>query len=66
MGYQSSAPSIIVILANMICALSTKRENVRSNLVAAKLSLSAAEIEAISGLDRNHRVANPDFAPNWD
>lgn len=45
---------------------STKRENVRSNLAAAKLRLSTAEIEAISGLDRNHRVANPDFAPNWD
>lgn len=45
---------------------STKREHVRSNLAAAKLMLSAAEIEAISGLDRNHRVANPDFAPHWD
>lgn len=45
---------------------STKREHVRSNLAAAKLMLSAAEIEAISGLDRNYRVANPDFAPHWD
>ncbi|MCL1091406.1 2,5-didehydrogluconate reductase DkgB [Shewanella profunda] len=45
---------------------STKRENVRSNLAAVNLVLSAAEIEAINGLDRNHRVANPDFAPQWD
>lgn len=45
---------------------STKREHARSNLAAAKLMLSVAEIEAITGLDRNHRMANPDFAPNWD
>lgn len=45
---------------------STKREHVRSNLAAVKLVLSAAEVEAISGLNRNHRVANPDFAPHWD
>ena len=45
---------------------STKRDNVRANIAAANLQLSVAEINAISALDRNHRVANPDFAPDWD
>ncbi|QYK08684.1 2,5-didehydrogluconate reductase DkgB [Shewanella mangrovisoli] len=45
---------------------STKRDNVRSNLTAASINLTPAEIEQINQLDRNHRVANPDFAPHWD
>ncbi|MEC7378305.1 MAG: 2,5-didehydrogluconate reductase DkgB, partial [Pseudomonadota bacterium] len=28
--------------------------------------LSDDEIKAIDALDRNGRIANPDFAPAWD
>lgn len=45
---------------------STRRANLESNLLAQKIVLSAADMEAIAALDRNERLANPDFAPHWD
>ena len=45
---------------------STKRANLESNLLAQKIVLSAAEMDAIAALERNERLANPDFAPHWD
>lgn len=45
---------------------STRRENLAGNLAATGLRLSAAEMAAIAALDRGERVANPDFAPDWD
>ena len=45
---------------------STKRENLQSNLAAAKITLSDAEMSAIAGLDNGERIANPGFAPKWD
>jgi 2,5-diketo-D-gluconate reductase B len=36
------------------------------NLAAAKLKLSEADLAAISGLPKNRRFVNPDFAPAWD
>ncbi len=45
---------------------STKRDNLASNLAARELRLTAADMAAIAGLDRNERLANPDFAPHWD
>lgn len=45
---------------------STRRENLASNQLALDLSLSEAEMAAIATLDRGERLANPDFAPNWD
>ncbi|THF64672.1 2,5-didehydrogluconate reductase DkgB [Pseudothauera nasutitermitis] len=45
---------------------STKRENLASNLAAAGLQLSEAEMAEITALDRGERVVNPDFAPAWD
>lgn len=45
---------------------STKREHQASNLAAAKLRLTREECDAIAALDRNERIANPDFAPRWD
>ncbi|MBY5970230.1 2,5-didehydrogluconate reductase DkgB [Halomonas denitrificans] len=45
---------------------STKEKNLKSNLEALKLELSAEEMDAIAKLDRGERVANPDFAPKWD
>lgn len=45
---------------------STKREHLASNLAAFDLTLSEEELEAIAGLDRGERIADPDFAPDWD
>ncbi|ANQ86793.1 2,5-diketo-D-gluconate reductase B [Azoarcus olearius] len=45
---------------------STRRENLASNLAAARLHLSAAERAEIAACDRCERMANPDFAPRWD
>ncbi|MDH4555352.1 2,5-didehydrogluconate reductase DkgB [Pseudomonas sp. BN417] len=45
---------------------STRRENLASNQLALDLTLNDAEMAAIAGLDRGERLANPDFAPNWD
>ncbi|MBP0600825.1 2,5-didehydrogluconate reductase DkgB [Herbaspirillum sp. LeCh32-8] len=45
---------------------STKRANLAANLDAVKITLSAAEMQAIAQLDRGERLANPDFSPKWD
>lgn len=45
---------------------STKRENLQSNLLAANITLSDAELNAIAGLERGERIANPGIAPVWD
>ncbi len=45
---------------------STRSEHQKANLDALKIKLSNEEIEAIDALDRNDRIANPDFAPAWD
>ncbi|BAN46230.1 2,5-didehydrogluconate reductase DkgB [Metapseudomonas resinovorans] len=45
---------------------STRRENLASNQRASDLVLSEAEMAAIATLERGERLANPDFAPQWD
>ncbi|WP_261836386.1 2,5-didehydrogluconate reductase DkgB [Vibrio ishigakensis] len=45
---------------------STKQKNIESNLKADSVTLSQSDLEEIATLDRNHRLANPDFAPEWD
>ncbi|MCO7231706.1 MULTISPECIES: 2,5-didehydrogluconate reductase DkgB [unclassified Cobetia] len=45
---------------------STKAKNIRSNQAAFDLTLSDEEMQAIAALDRGERIADPDFAPDWD
>jgi 2,5-diketo-D-gluconate reductase B len=46
---------------------STKREHLRSNLLAQDLTLTADELSAIAQLERNGREVNPpQLAPIWD
>ncbi|SHI22560.1 2,5-didehydrogluconate reductase DkgB [Pollutimonas bauzanensis] len=45
---------------------STRRENLQGNLAARALHLPDEDMAAIATLDRNERLANPDFAPAWD
>ncbi|MFC4257865.1 2,5-didehydrogluconate reductase DkgB [Marinobacter lacisalsi] len=45
---------------------STRPKHQTQNLDALKIRLTDDEIRTIDALDRNERIANPDFAPNWD
>jgi 2,5-diketo-D-gluconate reductase B len=45
---------------------STKRANLAQNLAAIDLKLTRDNMTQLAGLDRNERLANPDFAPDWD
>lgn len=60
--------AIAWVLSRQIAAIpsSTRPEHQKANLDALRTKLSGSEIKAIDGLDRNERIANPDFAPAWD
>lgn len=45
---------------------STRPEHQKSNLEALNIELSVDEVDAIDKLNRNERIASPDFAPDWD
>ncbi|PSW20726.1 2,5-didehydrogluconate reductase DkgB [Photobacterium sanctipauli] len=45
---------------------STKQANIESNMKSDAVALNSDEMALIAELDRNHRKANPDFAPEWD
>ncbi|RJG07377.1 2,5-didehydrogluconate reductase DkgB [Noviherbaspirillum cavernae] len=45
---------------------STQRANLASNLAAQNIHLPETDMAAIHSLDRNERIASPDFAPVWD
>ncbi|MDQ0139628.1 2,5-didehydrogluconate reductase DkgB [Cupriavidus necator] len=45
---------------------STRRDHLAGNLAAAALRLTDQDMAAIAALDRGERLANPDFAPQWD
>jgi 2,5-diketo-D-gluconate reductase B len=45
---------------------STRRANLESNRAALDVHLTDADMAAFHSLDRSERIANPDFAPEWD
>ncbi|SHF43510.1 2,5-diketo-D-gluconate reductase B [Modicisalibacter ilicicola DSM 19980] len=45
---------------------STRPEHQKANLEALKITLSEDEMARIDKLDVGERIANPDFAPDWD
>ncbi|WP_111497530.1 MULTISPECIES: 2,5-didehydrogluconate reductase DkgB [Marinobacter] len=45
---------------------STRPDHQKSNLGALDIELSIDEIDAIDKLNRDERIANPEFAPDWD
>lgn len=45
---------------------STRPSHQKENLAALDIELTIDEIDAIDHLNRNERVANPSFAPEWD
>jgi 2,5-diketo-D-gluconate reductase B len=60
--------SLAWILQQGMCTIpsSTKRENLASNLQAVEVELSEEDMQAIATLDRDERIANPGFSPDWD
>ena len=53
-------------LGYVVIPSSPRREHQEDNLRAAQLQLSQEDVAAISALERNERIADPDFAPTWD
>ncbi|NHI00230.1 2,5-didehydrogluconate reductase DkgB [Oceanimonas sp. MB9] len=45
---------------------STKRVNLETNLNALRLELNDDDMADIASLEQGERIANPDFAPQWD
>lgn len=45
---------------------STKKANIESNIAADKVTLDGEDLAQIQTLNRNYRLANPGFAPQWD
>ncbi|QUJ69873.1 hypothetical protein KDD30_17015 (plasmid) [Photobacterium sp. GJ3] len=45
---------------------STKQANIDRNLDAECLTLDETDLAEITTFDLGHRVANPDFTPDWD
>ncbi|MFW5823945.1 MAG: 2,5-didehydrogluconate reductase DkgB [Marinobacter sp.] len=45
---------------------STRPKHQTQNLDALKIRLSEDDMKAIDALDRGERIANPEFAPDWD
>ena len=54
-------------LGHAVIPSSTKRENLRSNLLATQLRLSDDQMARIAALDQGKRLVNPEgLAPVWD
>lgn len=50
----------------IIIPSSTKRHNLENNLNFPEITFSKEELKKIAALDIGERIANPDFAPEWD
>lgn len=55
-------------LAKGYCTIPTsgRHERIRSNFRAASLALTQEDIALIETRDRNQRVVDPDWGPDWD
>jgi 2,5-diketo-D-gluconate reductase B len=69
-AHQSTPAQVVLawMAANAFVTIpsSTKRANIESNLAYMNVTLSDDDMARIATLDRNHRLANLDFAPEWD
>ncbi|WP_299494842.1 2,5-didehydrogluconate reductase DkgB [uncultured Shewanella sp.] len=45
---------------------SSKQTNLEDNLLYTQVELTSHECKLIDSLDKHKRIANPDFAPDWD
>lgn len=45
---------------------STKEAHLKANMAALDITLEQADMDAIEALNRDERIADPDFAPDWD
>lgn len=68
--HQASAAQVTLawLLARdlVVIPASTKPHHQEANLAARDLKLTDDEMARIDALDRNERITNPKFAPDWD
>ena len=68
--HSASIPEVVIAWLKqrdiLVIPSSTKRAHLASNMEGGNLALSESEMSEIESLDRNERIANPDFAPIWD
>lgn len=64
----SSQIALAFLIAKGYVAIPTsgKKHRIESNFAASKITLTPADISRIEALDRNQRVINPDWGPDWD
>lgn len=60
--------SLTWLLDQDLCIIpsSTSEKHLRSNFNVEGGILDAEDVENLEALERNYRIANPDFAPKWD
>ena len=51
---------------HIVIPTSGRRDRIAENHDAASISLTATELDAIRGVDRNERQINPAWSPAWD
>lgn len=67
-GYSVSQVVLGWVLSQGLAAIpsSTKAVNLADNFAASGINLSSEQLAAITQLDAGERIANPEFAPDWD
>jgi len=69
--YQKSAAQVALkwlLEQEQVVAIpkATRPEHLQANLEATQFDLDDEDFFAIDDLEKNFRVVNPDFAPDWD
>ncbi len=68
--YQASAAQVVLAWLHqkdiVVIPSSTKEAHLKANREALDIKLEPSDVDAIESLNRDERIANPDFAPDWD
>ncbi len=68
--YHASAAQVVLAWLHqkdiVVIPSSTKEAHLKANLEALDIELEQADMDAIEALNRNERIADPEFAPDWD
>ena len=68
--YDASAAQVVLAWLHqkdiVVIPSSTKEAHLKANMAALDITLEQADMDAIEALNRNERIADPDFAPDWD
>ncbi len=68
MNVQASQVALAFLLnqGHVVIPKTSNPERMMSNLAAASLTLSASDIARIEALERNDRIVDPEWGPDWD